>query len=54
MPLVKGCADYVLTGTSPVRRHLPEADVQQLHELGYKVIYKNSISYTMVYLDTDD
>lgn len=50
----EGCADYELTGTSSVLHHLPAADVQQLHELGYKVIYKNSISYTMVYLDTDD
>ena len=50
----EGCADYELTDTSSVLHHLPAADVQQLHELGYKVIYKNSISYTMVYLDTDD
>lgn len=50
----EGCADYELTGISPIRHHLPAADVQQLHELGYKVIYQNAISYTMVSLDTDD
>ena len=50
----EGCADYELTGTSAVLHHLPAADVQQLHELGYKVVYQSANSYTMVYLDTDD
>lgn len=48
--LGEGCADYELTGTSSVLHHLPAADVQQLHELGYKVIYQDVISYTMIYL----
>jgi len=52
--LGEGCADYELTGTSSVRHHLPAADVQQLHELGYKVVYQDAISYTMIYLDTDE
>ena len=50
----EGCSDYELTGTSGVLHHLPAADVQQLHELGYKVIYQDSPSYTMIYLDRDN
>ena len=50
----EGCADYELTGTSSVFHHLPAADVQQLHELGYNVVYQNATSCTMVYLDKDD
>jgi len=49
----EGCADYELMGISPIRHHLPAADVRQLHELGYKVIYQDGLSYTMIYLDTD-
>ena len=52
--LGEGCADYELTGTSSVLHHLPAADVQQLHELGYKVVYQNAISYTMIYLERED
>lgn len=53
--LGEGCADYELTGISPIIRHrLPAADVQQLHELGYKVIYQDALSYTMIYLDIDN
>ena len=48
--LGEGCADYELTGISSVRHHLPAADVQQLHELGCKVIYQDELSYTMIYL----
>jgi len=50
----EGCSDDELTGTSSILHHLPEADVQQLHELGYKVIYQDSPSYTMIYLDRDN
>jgi len=52
--LVEGCSDYELTGTSGVLHHLPEADVQQLHELGYKVVYQNAPSCTMIYLYRDN
>jgi len=52
--LGEGCADYELTGTSSILHHLPAADVQQLHELGYKVVYQGAVSYTMVYLDRDN
>lgn len=48
--LGEGCADYELTGISPIRHHLPAADVQQLQGLGYNVIYQEAISYTMIYL----
>lgn len=50
----EGCADYELMGTSSVLHHLPAADVQQLHELGYKVVYQDAISYTMIYLERED
>lgn len=50
----EGCSDDELMGTSSVLHHLPEADVQQLHELGYKVLYQYAPSCTMIYLYRDN